>query len=49
MYDHCHHAALTMYTLLGDEKNGYKLQKLLIQMVLHTIGLSIGIMKLLIQ
>ncbi len=27
MYGHCHHAALTMYILLGGKDQGYKLQK----------------------
>lgn len=27
MYGHCHHAALSMYILLGGKDKGYKLQK----------------------
>ncbi|MDY0314109.1 MAG: hypothetical protein RBR32_03445 [Bacteroidales bacterium] len=27
MYGHCHHAALSMYILLGGKEKGYKLQK----------------------
>ena len=27
MYGHCHHAALTLYILLGGKEKGYKLQK----------------------